>query len=247
MKKMMIRSAQCAVLGASVIACSAQAGSYSYDYEENSPQKASLTITLSGACSAKIDVPVTSVEYHNSYSDDDVAGQIDKDSSYAEFNFYTSDGSISVNAYNYAESAGEKVTEKVKSGKRSVSFNIVGGGYWGVQAYFDSLAGGAYDSQIKCKDGGTLQQQMMPGWGPYARYDARGNKVSGSLTHSNSTSDPSTGTYKVKFSSTGTMQVPGQCALKGALSSDYSFVCTPSKKITIKVTATAQGTSVLDI
>ncbi len=246
MKKSIVRSAQCAVLGASVIACSAQAGSYSYDYEENSPQKASLTITLSGACSAKIDVPVTSVEYHNSYSDDDVAGQIDKDSSYAEFNFYTSDGSISVNAYNYAESAGEKVTEKVKSGKRSVSFNIVGGGYWGVQAYFDSLAGGAYDSQIKCKDGGTLQQQMMPGWGPYARYDGRGNKVSGSLTHSNSTSDPSTGTYKVKFSSTGTMQVPGQCALKGTLGSDYSFVCAPSKKITIKVTATAQGTSTLD-
>ena len=246
MKKIMIHSAQCALLSASVIACSAQAGSYGYDYEENSPQKASLTITLSGACSAKIDVPVTSVEYHNSYSDDDVAGQIDKDSSYAEFNFYTSDGSISVNAYNYAESAGEKVTEKVKSGKRSVSFNIVGGGYWGVQAYFDSLAGGAYDSQIKCKDGGTLQQQMMPGWGPYARYDGRGNKVSGSLTHSNSTSDPSTGTYKVKFSSTGTMQVPGQCALKGTLGSDYSFVCAPSKKITIKVTATAQGTSTLD-
>ncbi len=233
------------MLGASVIACSAQAGSYSYDYEENSPQKASLTITLSGACSAKIDVPVTSVEYGNSYSDDDVAGQIDKDSSYAYFDFNTSDGSVSVNAYNYAESAGEKVTEKVKSGKRSVSFNIVGGGYWSVQAYFDSLAGGAYDSQIKCKDGGTLQQQMMPGWGPY--YDARGNKVSGSLTHSNSTSDPSTGTYKVKFSSTGTMQVPGQCALKGTLGSDYSFVCAPSKKITIKVTATAQGTSQLDL
>jgi hypothetical protein len=243
MKKSIVRSAQCAVLGASVIACSAQAGSYSYDYEENSPQKASLTITLSGACSAKIDVPVIEVDYGNSYSDDDVAGQIDKDSSYAYFNFDTNDGSVSVNAYNYAESAGEKVTEKVKSGKRSVSFNIVGGGYWDVQAYFYSLAGGGYDSQIKCKDGGTLQQQMMPGWGPY--YDARGNKVSGSLTHSNSTSDPSTGTYKVKFSSTGTMQVPGQCALKGTLGSDYSFVCAPSKKITIKVTATAQGTSTL--
>ena len=245
MKKSIVRSAQCAVLGASVIACSAQAGSYSYDYEENSPQKASLTITLSGACSAKIDVPVTKVYYGNEYSDNTTAGQIDKDSSYAEFNFYTNDGSVSVNAYNYAESAGEKVTEKVKSGKRSVSFNIVGGGYWDVQAYFDSLAGGAYDSQIKCKDGGTLQQQMMPWWGPY--YDARGNKVSGSLTHSNSTSDPSTGTYKVKFSSTGTMQVPGQCALKGTLGSDYSFVCAPSKKITIKVTATAQGTSTLDL
>ena len=240
-----MRSAQCAVLGASVIACSAQAGSYGYDYEENSPQKASLTITLSGACSAKIDVPVTSVEYGNSYSDDDVAGQIDKDSSYTDLDFYTSDGSIRVNAYNYAESAGEKITEKVAKGKRSLSFNIVGGGYWDIQATFSSLANGTYDSQIKCKDGGTLQQQMMPWWGPY--YDARGNKVSGSLTHSNSTSDPSTGTYKAKFSSTGTMQVPGQCALKGALSSDYSFVCTPSKKITIKVTATAQGTSVLDI
>lgn len=243
MKKIMIHSAQCALLSASVIACSAQAGSYDYDYEENSPQKASLTITLSGACSAKIDVPVTSVEYHNSYSDDDVAGQIDKDSSYAEFNFYTSDGSIRVNAYNYAESAGEKITEKVAKGKRSLSFNIVGGGYWDIQATFSSLANGTYDSQIKCKDGGTLQQQMMPGWNPY--YDARGNKVSGSLTHSNSTSDPSTGTYKVKFSSTGTMQVPGQCALKGTLGSDYSFVCAPSKKITIKVTATAQGDSTL--
>lgn len=243
MKKSMIRSAQCAVLGASVIACSAQAGSYSYDYEENSPQKASLTISLSGACSAKIDVPVTKVVYGNQYSDNTTAGQIDKDSSSAYFDFDTNDGSVSVNANNYAESAGEKVTEKVKSGKRSVSFNIVGGGYWDVQAYFDSLAGGAYDSQIKCKDGGTLQQQMMPGWGPY--YDARGNKVSGSLTHSNSTSDPSTGTYKVKFSSTGTMQVPGQCALKGTLGSDYSFVCAPSKKITIKVTATAQGDSTL--
>lgn len=243
MKKSIVRSAQCAVLGASVIACSAQAGSYSYDYEENSPQKASLTITLSGACSAKIDVPVTSVEYGNSYRDNNVAGQIDKNSSNAYFGFYTSGGSVGVYAYNYAESAGEKVTEKVKSGKRSVSFNIVGSGYWDVQAYFNSLAGGGYDSQIKCKDGGTLQQQMMPGWNPY--YDARGNKVSGSLTHSNSTSDPSTGTYKVKFSSTGTMQVPSQCALKGTLGADYSFVCAPAKKITIKVTATAQGTSAL--
>ncbi|MEZ5493759.1 MAG: hypothetical protein R3E61_03995 [Pseudomonadales bacterium] len=234
------------MLGASVIACSAQAGyssSYSYDYEENSPQKASLTISLSGDCSAKIDLPVTKVDYGNEYSDNNVAGQIDKDSSYAYFNFLTSDSDIYVAAFNYAESAGEKVTEKVKGGKRSVSFNIVGSGYWDVQAYFDSLAGGGYDSQIKCKDGGTLQQQMMPGWGPY--YDARGNKVSGSLTHSNSTSDPSTGTYKVKFSSTGTMQAPGQCALKGTLGSDYSFVCAPSKKITIKVTATAQGDSTL--
>ena len=245
MKKSIVRSAQCALLSASVIACSAQAGSYDYDYEENSPQKASLTITLSGACSAKIDVPVTSVEYSNSYSDNNVAGQIDKDSSYADLDFYTSDGSIRVNAFNYAGSAGEKITEKVAKGKRSLSFNIVGGGYWDIQATFSSLANGTYDSQIKCKDGGTLQQQMMPGWGPY--YDARGNKVSGSLTHSNSTSDPSTGTYKVKFSSTGTMQVPGQCALKGTLGSDYSFVCAPSKKITIKVTATAQGTSTLDL
>ena len=243
MKKSIVRSAQCAVLGASVIACSAQAGSYSYYYEENSPQKASLTITLSGACSAKIDVPVTKVDYGNEYSDNTTAGQIDKDSSYAHFDFNTSDGSINVYAYNYAESSGEKLTEKVAKGKRSVSFNIVGSGYWDVQAYFYSLAGGAYDSQIKCKDGGTLQQQMMPGWLPH--YDARGNKVSGSLTHSNSTSDPSTGTYKVKFSSTGTMQVPSQCALKGTLGSDYSFVCAPSKKITIKVTATAQGDSTL--
>ncbi len=243
MKKMMIHSAQCALLSASVIACSAQAGSYGYDYEENSPQKASLTITLSGACSAKIDVPVTSVEYSNSYNDNNVAGQIDKDSSYADLYFYTSDGSIRVNAYNYTESAGEKITEKVAKGKRSLSFNIVGGGYWDIQATFSSLANGTYDSQIKCKDGGTLQQQMMPGWGTY--YDGRGNKVSGSLTHSNSTSNPATGTYKAKFSSTGTMQVPGQCALKGTLGSDYSFVCAPSKKITIKVTATAQGDSTL--
>ena len=244
MKKMMIRSAQCAVLGASVLACSVQAATHYHDYEENNPQKASLTITLSGACSGKIDVPVTEVDYGNEYSDDTTPGQIDKDSSYAYFNFYTG-SNFGVNAYNYAESAGEKVTEKVKGGNRSVSFNIVGGGYWDIQTYFNSLAGGAYDSQIKCKDGLTLQQQMMPGWSPY--YDARGNKVSGSLTHSNSTSNPATGTYKVKFSSAGTMQVPGQCALKGTLSGDYSFVCTPSKKITIKVTATAQGTSVLDI
>lgn len=245
MKKMMIHSAQCALLSASVIACSAQAGSYSYDYEENSPQKASLTISLSGACSAKIDVPVTKVVYGNGYSDNTTAGQIDKDSSYAYFDFNTSDGSVRVNASNYAESAGEKITEKVAKGKRSLSFNIVGGGYWDIQAYFYSLAGGGYDSQIKCKDGGTLQQQMMPGWGPY--YDARGNKVSGSLTHSNSTSNPATGTYKAKFSSSGTLQVPGQCALKGVLAGDYSFVCAPSKKITIKVTATAQGTSQLDL
>lgn len=237
MKKSIISSA--AVLSASLIACAAQASNYSYDYVENGPQKASLTITLSGACSAKIEVPVTKVDYGNRYSDDITAGQIDRDSIYAYFEFVTGDGDISVYAYNYAESSGEKLTEKVKSGKRSMSFNIVGSGYWDEQAYFSSLASGAYDSQIKCKDGGTLQQQMMPSWNPY--YDARGNKVSGSLTHSNSTSNTLTGTYKVKFTSTGTMQVPGQC--KGTLGDTYSLVCTPEKKITIKVTATAQGTS----
>lgn len=245
MKKLMIHSVQGAVLGASIIACSVQAktADYSYDYVENSPQKASLTIVLSGACSAKIDIPVTLVSYGNSYSDNDVAGQIDEDSSYAYFNFLTGDSTVYVNAYNYAESAGEKVTEKVKGGKRSVSFNIVGGGYWDAQARFSSLASGAYDSQIHCKDGNTLQDQMA-GWDP--SYDARGEKVSGSLTHSNSTSDPSTGTYKMKFTSTGTLGVPSHCALKGNLlgGSDYSFVCTPAKKITIKVTATAQGDSV---
>lgn len=131
----------------------------------------------------------------------------------------------------------------MKKGKRSIGFNIVGGGYWGTQANFNSLANGGYDNQITCKDGGTLQQQMLPGWAPY--YDAHGNKVRGSLTHSNSTSDPSTGTYKAKFTSVGTMQVPSQCTLKGSLGADYSMVCTPEKKITIKITATAQGDSIL--
>lgn len=245
MRKLTIGSV--ALFAASVMATSVQAKTgYTFDYAENNPENASLTITLSGACSAKINIPVTRVDYSNRYSDDDVPGQIDKDSSNAYFDFETSDSDISVNAFNDIESMGEKLTEKVKNGKRSLSFNIVGGGYWDVQANFDSLAGGAYDSQIKCKDGGTLQDQMMPGWS--SSYDARGEKVSGSLTHSNSTSDPSTGTYKVKFVSTGTLNAPNQCALKGTLgSADYSFVCTPAKKITVKVTATAQGTSTMGI
>lgn len=235
-----------ALLGASLATGSAEAAYHSTGYQAANPAKSSFVVQLSGACKGKIELPVTAVLYSNSYYDDNTPGQVDKDRSYAYLDFKTNDSYINVSAYNYAESAGEKITESVKKGRLSIGFNVVGGGYWDIQAYFESLAGGAYDSKITCKDGGTLQQQIMPNWDPY--YDARGNKVSGSLTHSNSTSDPSTGTYKAKFTSTGTMQVPSQCGLKGVLgSADYSLVCTPSKKITIKVTATAQGDSVPQI
>lgn len=242
MKKLTIGSM--ALLGMSVMATSVQANDYYVDYSEAPPAKASLNITLSGACSAKINVPVVRVEYGSSYSDNDASGILDKNSSQAYLNFKTADNSMYVAAFNGSDSLGQKISQSVKKGTRSVSANFVGTGYYDVQAIFDSLASGGYDSQIKCKDGLTLQQQMMPSWTSY--YDAMGNKTSGSIVHTNATSNASVGSYKAKFTSTGNMETPSQCVLKGVLNStDYSFVCTQAKRITIKVTATAQGDSTL--
>jgi len=237
MKKLIISSA--ALLGASVMTSSAYAAMHAAGYVENSPQKASITITLSGACSANITLPVMSVEYGTYYFDNDVPGTVDKDSSSAYLHFFTADSDISVIAHSETESRGEKISERVKNDKRAIAFNIVGSD--NEHANFSSLANGDYDSQIKCKDGLSLQSQI-PGWDAW--YDGRGEKVSGSLSHTNSVSEPSVGTYKAKFSSSGTLEIPGQCVLKGVLgSADYSVVCAPSKSIKIKLTASASGTS----
>jgi hypothetical protein len=230
-----------ALLGAGLVAQSAQASAY-VDYYETNPAKSSLTITLSGACSAKITIPVTQVSYGSRYYDNVVPGTVDTNSSYSYLEVETGDSDISVDAYNYAQSSGEKISHSVKKGKRSLAFNIVGSGYWDVQAEFESLANGTYDSQIKCKDGLSLQDQMVPGWETY--YDARGEKAGGSLSHTNIVSEPVAGTYKAKFSSSGTIKMPSQCALKGVLdSTDFSLVCTPAKTIKIKMAFSASGTS----
>lgn len=230
-----------ALLGAGVVAQSANAATSYLYYYQNNPENASFTITLSGECSGKIELPVTEVSYGRQY--DHNGGVIERDGSYGEVYFYTNDGNIYAGGYNYGYIPGEKHTESVKKSKLSLNMLIKSG-----NAYPNlySLEDGAYDSQITCKNGLTLAQTLID-WDPYISYDAPSFKSMASLSHTNSTSNPNAGEYKAKFSATGEIEQPGQCTIKGELfSADYSLVCSPVKTIKVKVAASAQGTSVLD-
>lgn len=235
MKKLAIVTA---LLGAGVAAQSAQAATSYLYYYENNPAKSSYTITLSGECSGKIELPVTQVYYGRQY--DYTGNVIDRDGSYSQVYFYTNDNSIYSYGENYAYITGYKHTESVKNGKLSLNMKAKTGDAY---PYFYSLEEGAYDSQITCKDGQTLSQHLF-GWDTY---DAPSFKAQATLSHTNSTDAPGTGEYKAKFSSTGEIEQPGQCTIKGDLfSADYSLTCSPPKTIKIKVAASAEGTSLLD-
>ena len=231
-----------ALLGAGVVAQSAQAATSYLYYFENNPANSSFTITLSGECSGKIELPVTQVYYGRQY--DYTGSVIDRDGSYSQVYFYTNDGSI----YSYGENngyvTGDKHSEAVKNGKLSLSMLVKSGNAY---PYLNSLEEGSYDSQITCKDGQTLSQHLVGGWDTYISYDAPSFKTTATLTHTNSTDSPATGEYKAKFSASGEIEQPGQCTIKGELfTTEYSLVCAPPKVIKLKIAASASGTSLLD-
>lgn len=238
MKKLAIVTA---LLGAGVAAQPAQAAiSYLY-YFENNPAKSSYTITLSGECSGKIELPVTQVYYGRQY--DYTGNVIDRDGSYSQVYFYTNNVNIYSYGENYAYIPGEKHAESVKNGKLSLNMRVKTGSAY---PYLYGLDGGAYDSQITCKDGQTLSQHLFD-WGTYISYDAPSFKSQAVFSHTNSADAPGTGEYKAKFSATGEIEQPGQCTIKGELfSADYSLTCSPPKTIKVKVAASAEGTSLLD-
>lgn len=95
-----------ALLGANL----ASAANHSIHYEKNYPEKASFIVQLSGDCKGKIALPVTTVAYGNYYSDNTVAGVVDRNSNGAYLRFRTADNSIEIASNNYTESAGEKIT-----------------------------------------------------------------------------------------------------------------------------------------
>jgi hypothetical protein len=230
-----------ALLGAGVVAQSASAAtSYMY-YYQNNPENASFTITLSGECSGKIELPVTEVYYGRQYDYNGTV--IERDGAYSQVYFYTNNGSIYAYGENYGYIPGDKHTESVKNGKLSLNMLVKNGNAY---PYFYNLEDGAYDSQITCKSGLTLAQTLID-WNSYISYDAPSFKTMASLSHTNSTSNSNVGEYKAKFSATGEIEQPGQCTIKGELfSSDYSLVCSPVKTIKVKVAASASGTSQLD-
>lgn len=230
-----------ALLGAGLVAQSAQAASSSVYYFEDNPATSSYVITLSGECSGKIELPVSQVYYGRSF--DYTGNVIDVGTPYSQVYFYTSDSSIYSYGYHYSSVPGDKLTESVKNGKSSLSFAAKTGAAY---PYFYSLANGSYDSQITCKNGETLSQHLL-GYDPYISYDAPSFKAQASLTHTHSTGSPGQGEYKAKFSSSGEIELPGQCTVKGDLFiADYSVVCAPAKTIKIKVVASASGTSIPD-
>ena len=234
-----------ALLGAGLIAQSAHAvpimSSSSQFYFENNPATSSYVITLSGECSGKIELPVSQVYYGRSF---DYAGSIiDAGSPYSQVYFYTPDPFVYSYGEHYSTVPGEKLTESVKNGKLSLNILAKTGGAY---PYFYSLDDGGYDSQITCKNGQTLSQHLL-GSDPYISYDAPSFKAQASVIHTHSTGSPGTGEYKAKFSSSGEIELPGECTVKGDLfSADYSVKCAPAKTIKIKVVASASGTSVLD-
>ena len=230
-----------ALLGAGVVAQSAQAATSYLYYFENNPTNSSFTITLSGECSGKIELPVTQVYYGRQY--DYTGSVIDRDGSESSVYFYTNDGNIYSYGYNYAYVPGYKHTESVKNGKLSLNMLAKNDDAY---PYLYSLEDGAYDSQITCKSGLTLAQTLMD-WDPYINDYATSFKSQSSFSHTNSTSEPATGEYIAKYSASGELQQPGACTIKGELfTADYSLTCAPVKTIKVKVTASASGTSVLD-
>lgn len=243
MKKLAIVTA---LLGAGIAAQSAQAiplmtGTSSIDYYENNPAKSSFTITLSGECSGKIELPVTQVYYSRDY--DYTGGTIDRDGMSSEVYIYTNNGNMYAYGSNYGYVPGDKLSESVKNDKFSLNMLVKSGNAY---PYIYGLEDGDYDSLITCKSGLTLDQTLID-WDPYFETYAASYKSQASLSHTHTVSSPGTGEYKVKFSASGEMQQQGQCTIKGDLfSADYSLVCAPPKSIKIKVAASAEGTSLQD-
>ena len=148
MKKLAIVTA---LLGAGIAAQSAQAvplmsGTSSLYYYENNPAKSSFTITLSGECSGKIELPVTQVYYSRSY--DYTGGTIDRDGSYIGVDFYTNDGNIYTGGSSYGYVPGDKLSESVKNDKLSLSMLVKSGNAY---AYLYSLEDGFMTASLPVK------------------------------------------------------------------------------------------------
>jgi hypothetical protein len=226
-------------LSAVTLAQAASAAQHEVWYYQDNPDKSRFTITLSGACSGKIEKPVSRVTYGRVM--DFTNGTIDRDGAHATIRFFTSDREISAVGYNGAYQPGERFTESVKDKSRHFAFTAKND----VTAYFKSLAYGNYDDRITCKDGGSLSQHVLHWGATLDRFQKKTSFVS--VKHSNSTDAEQNGQYQARLSTAGTLNLPGQCSVNGNLfSGEYTFSCSPPRAIRVKVSASAEGNSRLE-
>ena len=231
-----------ALLGAMFLSQAANAAVESFNYYfDGTPEKSSFTITLSGQCSGKITLPVTYVEYGRGYEYD--GSGIFRDEAGSGFGVYTG-ADIYVEADNEYEAPQDTATETVKKGKRTIKMTATSD----VFVNLDDLDGGAFDSDIKCKDDLTLSRTLL-GWNADINGGAKPLSMKGTLQHTNETegSGPLTGEFAVKASVSGILEQPSQCTTTGEFpGGDYSVKCGQPKTINIKVAVSASGESFLD-
>ncbi|MEZ5539699.1 MAG: hypothetical protein R3E63_07075 [Pseudomonadales bacterium] len=263
MKKHIISTA--ALLSAGLMASAAQATVHDFEYEDLAPAaNAAIKIELAGSCAAKIVLPITEFRYMRTYADDTVTNVVDVDSTAATMTISV-DGvgagpDFVLNAVNDVKSYGQRVNDSIVRNVRRSQANFVGNGSLTANAsiingaIMNELQNGGYDGSIRCRDGGTLADNISAaGAGVTADvlFDASGERVNGSWSHVNTTADNTVGTYVAKLTSYGNLVVPSQCALRGSLAdagnpaSPYVLACAPARVIKLKVTAYAKGTSAM--
>lgn len=272
MKKHIISTA--ALLSAGLMASAAQATVHNFDYEDLAPAaNAAIKIELAGSCAAKIVLPITEFRYTRTYADDTTTNVVDVDSTFAAMQFVV-DGvgagpDFVFGVRNDVKSYGQRVNDSIVRNVRRSQANFVGNGnlvagagalntadfiLGNFTSLINELQNGGYDGSIRCRDGGTLADNISAaGLGTTVDllFDASGEKVNGSWSHVNTTADNTVGDYVAKLTSSGNLVVPSQCALRGALAdagnpaSPYVLACAPARVIKLKVTAYAKGASAM--
>lgn len=238
----MKKIAMLTLLGAGIVMQSAHADVRGIDYDSNSPpQKASYTITLSGACKGKVSLSVTGVGYEVMHT---YTGSVpDRNGTTAALRVYTSDPGIDFTAENQVWTPQHKISESLKDGKFTSMVNFVNqdddSSVW-------ELDSGLYDDKITCEGGQTLAQFLV-NFGPAINMDAKPYTSKATLMHTHNVDSPDNATYKIRYNATGVLEQEHECLVKGDfLGDEYSMICRQPKIVKINVKAVVEGSASRD-